>query len=77
MQQFQLPVVEVAGITFNMMTLISIDRAEYLANPTKPDRVIVLQLAGEVEHEFVGERADIFNKWYCVQFGQTSPLHAV
>jgi hypothetical protein len=76
-QQINIPLIEVGGITFNLMSLVSIDRVEYLADTQAEDRNIVLNLASEVQHIFTGEAADLFNKWYCSQFGQTSPLRVM
>jgi hypothetical protein len=66
------PIITVADFSFNALLIAAIDRSQYDAKD--PERIIVLYLAGNIEHEFEGDRADEFNKWYLSLYGQTSPL---
>jgi len=69
-QMLNIPLVEVAGYSFNPAAMVAIDRSVY--DSQKPDRCIVLYLIGEIDHEFEGERADEFNRWYLSCYGRTS-----
>lgn len=69
-QMMNIPLIEIADFAFNPVAMVAIDRSVY--DPKKPDRCIVLYLIGEIDHEFEGERADEFNKWYLSCYGRTS-----
>jgi len=72
--QINLPMKDLAGFVFNVGALIAINVVGYEQGIS--GRIVILYLAGPVEHYFTDERADQAYLWYLQLTGQvriTSP----
>lgn len=63
-----LPIAQVAGFAFRLDLFAGADLSDYEVGAG--DRIILLYLIGEIEHEFSGSRADEFYTWFMQLTGQ-------
>lgn len=69
-QAINSPLINVAGTTINLASVVAIDWRDYDAERKVADRQIIVNLVGPVEFIYQGTEADEFYTWWQQTTGQ-------